>query len=147
MLYENKSDEISLAKEIAYIKKYIELHKIRSTNTSYINFTVNDESDTKATSKLIAPMLFVPFIENAFKHTTNKKSDDAISITIDIQADVLIFTCKNKFDPSVKKKNEPGGLGQELIKKRLQLIYPDQHDLNIDSRDGIYSVMLKVYNE
>lgn len=70
MLYETKTEKIPLTKELTYIEKFIELQKIRTTNPHYINYTVNGD----ATNVLIPPMLFIPFIENAFKHAENKKN-------------------------------------------------------------------------
>ena len=111
MLYETKSDKISLFKEIEYIKKYIELQKIRTANLSYVNFNLSGDSS----NKLIAPMIFIPFIENAFKHNNNKKLEDAITINIKIEEENIIFECINKFDSNRKSKEEDNGLGLSLI--------------------------------
>jgi two-component system LytT family sensor kinase len=70
MLYETKTEKIPLSKELAYIDKYIELQKIRTSNANYINYKV----EGNATNLLIEPMLFIPFMENAFKHAENKKT-------------------------------------------------------------------------
>ena len=78
ILYETKGDTISLAKEIEYIDKYIALQKIRTANENYVHFEVTG----KPGNKMIAPMVFIPFIENAFKHTTNKKLENAIMVHI-----------------------------------------------------------------
>ncbi len=142
MLYETKSDLILLQKEIEYIEKYIELQKIRTANQSYVNFHVNGTPGTK----LIAPMLFIPFIENAFKHTTNKKIDNAIKVQIFINTESMIFVCENKFDPNRKVKQENNGLGNELIQKRLKLIYPERHTLEIIRETDHYNVHLTIRN-
>ncbi|RYD76422.1 MAG: histidine kinase, partial [Sphingobacteriales bacterium] len=80
MLYEGKAEMIPLDRELTYISKYIDLQKIRNANAAYVQYSVTGNSG----SALIAPMLFVPFIENAFKHATNKKENNAIVIKIDI---------------------------------------------------------------
>ncbi len=140
MLFETKADKILLAKEIEYIEKYIALQKIRTANSNYINFSVTGT----AKDQTIAPMVFLPFIENAFKHTTNKKLDDAININIIINDDFVKLDCKNKFNPNRKLKQKNNGLGNDLIEKRLNLIYPEKHRLDVVNADGQYSVSLTI---
>lgn len=138
MLYETKSDKISLTKELEYIEKYIQLQKIRTANANYV--TINTVGISA--NKTIAPMVFIPFIENAFKHATNKKIEGAIIITILIEPQSITFTCENKFNPLTKK--ETNGLGNELIQKRLQLLYPDKHHLKVSHTIDQYSVYLNL---
>lgn len=142
MLYETKTDEILLKKEIEYIEKYIELQKIRTANVNYVSFEVigNPANIT------IAPMVFIPFIENAFKHSTNKKIDNAITVQLVINQDNILFVCENKFDSNRKVIQESNGLGNGLIQKRLHLIYPEQHQLEIDKQINLYSVKLTIKN-
>lgn len=140
MLFETKTDKILLAKEIEYIEKYIALQKIRTANTNYINYEVTGVPDHRT----IAPMIFLPFIENAFKHTTNKKLDNAINIHILIEDEVIKLECINKFNPKRKLKEGSNGLGNELIEKRLQLIYPAQHVLEVVKGEEEYSVRLTI---
>ncbi|MBF2707859.1 sensor histidine kinase [Flavobacterium soyangense] len=141
MLYETKTDKIILIKEIEYMEKYIELQKIRTANANYVTFEVIGNPINRA----IAPMVFIPFIENAFKHSTNKKIDNAISVQIYINEENIMFVCENKFDSSRKFKQESNGLGNDLIQKRLNLIYPGQHLLELDKQIDVYSVKLAIY--
>ncbi|SHN15824.1 sensor histidine kinase [Flavobacterium xinjiangense] len=143
MLYEIKTDAILLKKEIEYIEKYIELQKIRTANSNYVSFQINGTMDNRT----IAPMVFIPFIENAFKHSTNKKIDNTISIEIYINKENIIFLCENKFDPTRLLKQESDGLGNDLIQKRLNLIYPEKHILELENRINLYSVKLTIKNE
>ena len=143
MLFETKADKIELSKELDYIEKYLELQKIRTANTNFVNFKIS--GDVKG--KKIVPMLFIPFIENAFKHATNKKLDGAIVVKIEVKKKTINFSCINKFDVNKVAKNETGGLGNELIKKRLGLIYPNNSNLEISQKDGIYSVNLSITND
>ncbi|TAH40287.1 MAG: histidine kinase [Bacteroidetes bacterium] len=140
MLYETKTDTILLEKEIEYIHKYIELQKIRTSNLNYVNFEVTGNPG----NKMIAPMVYIPFIENAFKHSTNKKIDNAINVKVFINKDNILFICENKFDSSRMIKQDSGGLGNELIKKRLNLLYPDMHNLEIVNQSDNYSVLLTI---
>lgn len=138
MLFETKTDTVFLSKEIEYIEKYIALQKIRTANTNYINFEVTGSPK----GKTIAPMIFLPFIENAFKHTTNKKLDNAINISIQIQKDHIQFECRNRFNPNRKLKQENNGLGNTLIEKRLKLLYPENHILEVEKGNEEYIVNL-----
>ncbi len=143
MLYETKADKIPLSKEIEYIEKYIELQKIRTANAHYVNFSVSGHLN----GQTIAPMVFIPFIENAFKHTTNKKLKDAITININIEKDNIQFECANKCDLNRKIQNQSSGLGNSLIQKRLNLIYPEQHTLEIFKTENLYNISLSIKNE
>ena len=142
MLYETKPDQILLSKEIEYIEKYIALQKIRTSNKDYVHFTITGNVG----SKQIAPMIFIPFIENAFKHTNNKKLENAISIEICVKAQKILFRCENKFDAKPMGPQPDGGLGNELIQKRLQLIYGEKHILEVVKTDDLYSVHLTIIN-
>ena len=142
ILYETKGDSISLAKEIEYIDKYIALQKIRTANENYVHFEVTG----KPGNKMIAPMVFIPFIENAFKHSTNKKLENAIMVHIYIHDESTRLVCENKIDPNAKVQHETGGLGNELIRKRLNLLYPGQHQLEVHKTDDRYSVNLTIPN-
>jgi len=142
MLYETKTDEILLLKEIEYIEKYIELQKIRTANVNYVSFEIKGILDNRT----IAPMVFIPFIENAFKHSVNKKLDNAISVKLFINEENIMFVCENKFDPNRKLKQESNGLGNDLIQKRLNLIYADKHTLEIVKQAELYSVYLTINN-
>ena len=142
MLFETKTSEILLVKELAYIEKYIELQKIRTANQSYVNYSVVGQLN----GQTIAPMVFIPFIENAFKHTNNKKLEDAITVQMEITKGAIKMVCSNKFDPFRKTKIESNGLGNELIQKRLHLIYPNRHDLNVTNENNLYTVALTILN-
>jgi two-component system, LytTR family, sensor kinase len=142
MLYETKADKILLKKEIEYIEKYMELQKIRTSNSNYIAFKITGVPENRT----IAPMVFIPFIENAFKHSNNKKIDNTINIQLNIKKDSIFFLCENKFDPSRKLKQESNGLGNDLIQKRLQLLYPEKHKLEIKTQIDLYSVHLTITN-
>jgi two-component system, LytTR family, sensor kinase len=141
MLYETKTEKIPLNKELTYIEKFIELQKIRTTNEHYINYSVKGDP----TNFMIPPMLLIPFIENAFKHTENKKTKNAISINLDIEKEKFVFECENSYNQNTQMKQEHSGLGSELIKKRLALLYPGKHTLDITNNNEIYKVELALY--
>ena len=142
MLYETKTEKIYLSKELSYIEKYISLQKIRASNPNYVSYEVKGE----ALSLIIAPMLFMPFIENAFKHAENKRMEHAINIRIFIKKDTVSFECENKYSTVSAKKPNQNGLGNELIAKRLQLLYPTSHTLETIDNDNTYKVKLALHH-
>jgi two-component system LytT family sensor kinase len=142
MLYETKTEEIWLTEELAYIEKYIDLQRIRTTNPDYVKFSVYGDP----ANITIAPMLFIPFIENAFKYAEHKKQENAIRIRVVIVKDRIGFDCENMFSENPENRPEPGGLGNELIQKRLALLYPGTHSLEITNQNNIYKVTLILYN-
>lgn len=140
MLYETKTEKILLSKELAYVQKYIELQKIRTANPDFVCFSVEGET----TYDYIAPMVLIPFVENAFKHAANVRNGNVIQIKVWVKKGAIGFECENKFQESIEK-SEHGGLGNELIKKRLELLYADRHRLEIIKKDDIYKVKLLIY--
>ncbi|MEO8768446.1 MAG: sensor histidine kinase [Ferruginibacter sp.] len=141
MLYETKTENIPLEKELNYINKYIELQKIRSANDHFVRYNTSGD----AREWIIAPMLFIPFIENAFKHSVNKRSGNGIIVRIGITGDSLDFYCENNFGENPLIDHEAGGLGNDLIKKRLNLLYPSRYELKIEQGNNIYKVHLVIY--
>ena len=139
-LYGNKSETVSLQKEVQYIQNFIELFKLKDDQFDNISFAytiVNTEDQ-------IAPMLLLPFVENAFKHG-NIEDTTFGKITIWLQSNEkeIEFKCANTYLKD-KKVDHVGGIGISNVKRRLQLLYPQQHQLAIDIKHDIYSVSLKL---
>lgn len=145
MLYETKTEKIALEKELSYIEKYVELQKIRTTNSNYVKYEVKGN----AGDLLIEPMLFIPFIENAFKHAENKKVENAIKVCFIIEKDKIKFECENAYSVDTQLNPEHSGLGNELIQRRLVLLYPNRHAFEAVNKNGIYKVnlLLSLKNE
>ena len=140
MLYETKSDLILVSKEIEYITKYIELQKIRTSVPNYVNFIVNNDG----CDFMITPMIFIPFVENAFKHSEDRKEENAIRINILTNQDFVLFECSNFYRENAKIADSDSGLGNDLIKRRLQLLYPNHHELEVQEEGEIFYVKLKI---
>lgn len=140
MLYETDIEKVPLSKEVEYIKKYIELQKIRTSNDKFVNFDIIGETN----DRFIAPMIFIHFVENAFKYATNKKIENAISIQFDISENQLSFLCKNHINSTDITKQENNGLGFRLIRQRLDLIYKKDYNLNVSNEDNWYIVQLEI---
>lgn len=140
MLYETKEDKITLVKELSYIEKYIALQKIRTNNKNYIRYTVAGDP----ANLLVAPMVFIPFIENAFKHSDNKQIEDAIKINFNIEHGKIVFECENIQQLSNEYDDEYSGIGNDLVKRRLQLLYPNHHTFQVTEDNGHYKVTLTI---
>lgn len=140
MLYEAKSEKIELTKELSYIEKYIELQRIRTTNPNYIQYEVKGNP----ANTLIEPMLFIPFIENAFKHAENKKIENAIQVKLSIENNTIRFECENAYSNTKDLKPAHSGLGNELIKRRLELLYPKKHTFEVKNENENYKVTLVI---
>jgi hypothetical protein len=138
-LYESQGKEIPVADEIHILKTYIDIEQLRAPENTNITFeyTIND-------SVKIAPMLLLPLIENAFKHGIDSSIDASyINASLSCNSKELIFTCKNSFKEASKSKNF-GGIGIKNIRKRLQLLYPMKHSLEIIKNENRFDVILKV---
>lgn len=140
MLYETDTEHIPLSNEIEHIRKYIDLQKIRTSNNDFVDIQIAGDS----CNKYIAPMIIVHFIENAFKYATNKKITNAISVKFEITDKSVSFMCKNHMDSVDLATKEKSGIGIQLIKQRLDLIYQKDYSLNIVEKDNWYIVNLDI---
>jgi sensor histidine kinase YesM len=142
-VYQSSDTFVPLKDELDYIKNYIEFEKIRLDDR--LKLTVNLEESASAD---IAPMLLIVFIENAFKHSKNTISK---FITIDIELKLwennILFSISNTYDKENSQDNplnKASGLGLENAKRRLELLYPGQYNLQIENKDTSYKVMLQL---
>ena len=94
--------------------------------------------------RFVAPMIFIHFVENAFKYATNKKIENAISIRFEISENQLSFLCKNHINSTDITKQENNGLGFHLIRQRLDLTYKTDYNLNVSNEDNWYIVQLEI---
>ena len=138
-LYECNVSAILLTKELQFLENYIEFEKLRYSN----KITVTSEIDHHHSDHLlIAPLLLQPFIENAFKHTPKHKNQrSAIAIHIQLQGHDLIMTVINTLAAS-EASALPGGIGLANVKKRLKLLYPNRHLMQINTVDQQYKICL-----
>jgi sensor histidine kinase YesM len=136
VVYETSQEKIPLTKELAYIKKYVELQQIRTSNKQYVNLIISGEPG----QLMIGPMLFIPFIENAFKHASNKKMNGAVTLEISIDDKQINFNCTNMYDKSRSSVEEHSGLGIALIRQRLDLLYKNHYELEINQTENTFSV-------
>ncbi len=139
MLYETKEDLVPLAKEIDYIKNYVELQLFRLSDPENVKLQVKgDYSDKK-----IPPLLLIPFVENAFKYGTDFKGKTEVSIKMEVLGNSLFFEANNKIN-TYRKDKINSGIGLENIRTRLALLFPDTHVLNINKTKESFLVQLEL---
>lgn len=140
MLYECSEKEVPLDNEIAVLKKYVELEKLRYSDLLDISF-----SQTGKTGGLrIAPLLLLPFIENSFKHGISEQIGESwININLHTEGQHLFFNLSNSWNTE-KSPTVSGGIGLQNIRKRMELIYPGKYELSITKEEEMHSVKLKL---
>ncbi|MDP4265438.1 MAG: histidine kinase [Bacteroidota bacterium] len=142
VLYESETEKVDLQKEIGYLQDYIELEKIRFASRMELSINISGN----ISGKKIAPILLMPFLENAFKHASNKL-DEKIWITVDliVKEMNLSFTVENSVFPEGKTKmhNSYSGIGLENVKRRLSLLY-ENFTLNNELKENYYHSFLKI---
>ena len=142
MLYDSKRHFIEIEKEIEYIKNYINLEKIRYNERLDVQMTV-----FKNVEKVkVPPLLFLPLVENAFKHgVSNSVEDSWIHIDISLKKKMLIFKIENSISSQKYEPNGFGnGLGLENLRRRLEILYPNRHELKLIHDECSHLAVLKL---
>lgn len=143
IIYESKENYISLEKELEFVNNFIELQRIRTSDKTRIKYDIIG----KIPSAKIAPLLFEPFIDNAFKHGLPGMGDkDFIHIQFNFENnDFLIFTLQNNYEEFFPQNKPNSGIGLNNVRKRLKLLYqPDDFKLDILKKDHIHLVKLEL---
>jgi LytS/YehU family sensor histidine kinase len=136
-IYDTGKDLISLKKDIGILDDYLLLEKIRRDN-----FTYQIVVDGEPSNILVPPLLFINFIENAIKHGASAREMAFCNVYFNLVGKTLQFSCANS-KPSVIVKSG-GGLGLKNIERRLQLLYPNNHTLQITDEVNLYTVKLTI---
>lgn len=144
-VYEAKEELVFLSSEIEYLHHYIEFEKIRLGERLIV--TEELENDNTKTIK-IAPMILIVFLENAFKHSKNTQDDKiAVEVNLQIRGGSILYQVKNSYNKN-NTANEGAdlnkGFGLKNVKKRLDLLYPYQHELEITEDGGLYAISLRL---
>lgn len=139
ILYECTSEIIPIIQEIKVLEDYIELEKIRYDNRLVVNFTKTIDDMNQP----IAPLLLLPFVENSFKHGASEmRFETQIDIEIILEKHQLEFSIFNKKDADISKNEK--GLGLQNVKRQLELLYPNAHQLKIKESDNSFEINLKI---
>jgi hypothetical protein len=136
---ESTNDYVALEKEINYISDYIELQRLRMADETHLEYIVTGNPK----GKQISPLVIIPFIENAFKYGVNTEADWSIKIKIDIGENILTLDVVNN-QVEISFREEPSEQGIENTQKRLDLVYPGEHELIIDDNEKTFRVQLKI---
>ena len=137
---EANHESVSLEKELNYISNYIELQKLRLEDTVKVEFNLKGNT----LGKQIAPLILIPFVENAFKHGVNPEENSRIEITISINATGVNLQVHNNKVNNVHDEKTRSGLGIENAQARLKLVYPAKHLLVIDNNKKQFVVDLTI---
>lgn len=144
MLHENTQETIPLTREIEYLNNYIGLQRLR--NDPNLAIDVQIKADPPVPSLQIAPMLLIPFVENAFKHGISLREPSHISLTLAIKDRTLNFDVRNS--RYVRSENDPekhkSGIGLLNVKQRLQIAYPAKHELIIRQTETEFFTYLTI---
>ena len=135
-LNDSLQDKVFLSADIDFLTNFLELEKTRRDDFDY---RVHRQGDTGRVQ--VAPLLFIPFVENAVKHSSN--SNSYVHVSFELSGNKLIFTCKNPVSPDTVKK-EAGGLGLANIRRRLDLLFDNNYYLEQTRTDTEYSVHLEL---
>ena len=142
LLYESEHGETLLSHEVGFLNHYIDLMKLRLSPKVELNIELPENTGELK----VPPLLFIPFIENAFKHGISYRDRSYISIEMKIENQKIRFLCKNSISVqggSLTAENH-SGIGLENVKKRLELLFPGKHELRISETKNEFQVDLSI---
>ncbi len=142
LLYESESGEVRLTQEIDFMKHYMDLMQLRISQKVEVDIKLPEQN----TELMIPPLLFIPFIENSFKHGISYREKSFIRLSIQTENNKVKFICVNSINksPGNNKDIDHSGIGLSNVKQRLKLLFPDRHQLQISSSDNMFSVSLSI---
>ncbi len=140
-LYEMNGDRIAVEKEISYLQDYVDLQKLRTDDKYTVTFNCN-----KAVAGfLIEPLLLIPFVENAFKHISHHTGNiNFVKVDLNFGNNQFHFEVENSKENKARTNAEQGGIGLVNVQRRLALLYPGKHQLEINDETDKYRVDLKI---
>jgi two-component system, LytTR family, sensor histidine kinase AlgZ len=142
MIYDSNYPQVPLTKEIEYMQNYISLERLRLNDQIPIRFDIRGNVE----GVLIAPLIFITFLENAFKHgVSNNHAGAWVNIAIELTGKECIYEVENSKIPSAKPEaDEKSGIGLQNVNRRLELSYPDRYKLAIEDKTDRYRVQLNI---
>jgi two-component system, LytTR family, sensor kinase len=142
VLYETRNEKVSLEQEVNFIKSYINLENLRHDQPGIIDFSVQGNTGNIE----IEPLLFLPLIENTFKHALHENIPDKwVKLVLAVDNDELIFQTSNPRPETSLRDKTKSGIGLANVKKRLELLYPGKHELIIHDEAGHFTVTLIIH--
>jgi len=141
VLYESEEKKVTLDKEVDYIKNFIEFQRVKIEGIPNLHIDI----DRVNCNLMIEPMLLIPFVENSFKHSKVEDTENGwVWLTLVNEANLLIFEIRNSVPASKTTAGIHSGIGNENVKRRLNHLYPNAHEIRISERDKEFSVILKI---
>ncbi len=141
MLYDSNAEKVPLQREVEYLKNYIELAQLKDSRGMDITFAIGEGYE----GLKVAPLLFIPFVENAFKHSQIEDLQNGyIHISLNTQGNSLIFEVDNSKPQVEYSKDKIGGIGLKNIQQRLKLLYPEKNDLHIEETEANFKIQLEL---
>jgi len=145
ILYESDQQFVSLKNEMDFVLNFIEINKLKLSPLFNLQVKNNLLNHIDLVGQLnIAPLITVDLIENAFKHADIQNPDAFISIVFDWKDDAFHLVVSNKISKKEPLRKNNSGFGRENFQKRLQIVYPSLHELNMYTRDEVYTAHLKI---
>lgn len=137
-LYDSSHNQVRLEDEIEYLRNYLKLDEMRKTDT-VVNFEII--GDPKG--KLVAPFLFIPYLENAIKHGGKNETKDFLNVKFNITEEKIIYSVTNS-KPTIVSPHQVGGIGLPNLQRRLDLLYPEMHIYSVKETANTYMVILEL---
>ena len=140
-LYECSEERVSISQEIRFIRNFVEMEKLRVGDAVKVDVQIAEEHGFFE----IAPFILLPFVENAFKHVSRHDGGgNFIHISSQTLGEVFHFAVGNTYDEN-QSSTHPGGIGLQNVRRRLELIYPQRHSLDIRKEAGVHTLDFKLY--
>lgn len=141
MLYDSNEEKVPLQREVEYLKNYIELAQLKDSRGMDVSFDLGEWNERLK----VSPLLFIPFVENAFKHSQIEDLKNGyIHIRLNTWRNRLIFEVDNSKPQKEYSKDKLGGIGLKNIQQRLKLLYPEKHHLLIEETEATFKVQLEL---
>jgi hypothetical protein len=142
MIYESNASTVPLAREMDYLRDYVSLQQLRYKTSPVVDLQIEGETE----AYYIAPLLFIHLLENAYKHSPARLGLGELKVRVAVKEAILAFTVQNPIGKrSANPLEETGGIGLPNVRKRLSLLYPDQHTLTIQATGETFTVILIIH--
>ncbi|MBG8554882.1 sensor histidine kinase [Hymenobacter guriensis] len=138
MLHDTPGEQVGLDQEIDYLSNYLDLYRLRFPGSFHVNFTVTGNP----AGRRVAPLVLIPFVENALKHGVLDDPENPVHIWLDVSGKQLLFEVENQ--RSTDHKDVSTGIGLPNLRRRLKLLYPERHALHVGAADGRFRTALQL---
>lgn len=142
MIYESNAPAVPLTREMEYLKDYVSLQQLRYKQSPVVDLKIKGEMEACH----VAPLLFIHLLENAYKHSPARLHPGDLKVRVEVKEDSLTFSVQNPIGQKPAHTfDNPGGFGLPNVRKRLALLYPGQHTLEIHNSGETFAVVLKIH--